>query len=608
MGTGKGHAGGLVGRILLLDELLSVPVTPVAAYLFGLTLGLSGEQASWALFIALPPVILVVGLGVPFASIHWLAGQAFTQRPGEPRGAKLNRLLELPWRITTSALQLGWVLGGMVFSLLVCLWFGKDLRLVLVGGGIGLCMSLLLSLPMGLIIERWLLPHVLKERDELGELPPSGSGVFWPRQSWFLPATFAAALVSTLILCAILVTTKTSGFQARLVEEMRLMGELRAAQRLEGLTASLLSEFGLPLMLVAGMLLCLPTLSAWMLARRQERGARAVMNAIADLSTGKLTAPQWVSTDEMGDLSQGLHQVLKQLRAIPMTLQRSASQLVEAGTYLSAANQEQRTSLSTQAAALQETNVTAQEIKQTSELAARRAEDVLHLITRAESLGRTGSAAVEETLVGLGAIRDVVASLREKMSRLEGSARQIGGIVGTVKTLADRSNMLALNAAIEAVRSGEHGKGFGVVAREIRALADQSIRATGDIQAILQEIESAINEAVSMSDQGAEQMDGNLAKVKSSGTNLQQLSGIVSENAAAVRQIASVVNQQNAGFSQIFTALGDMSQNMEKTVARLDTTLEAATTLQRVSQQVSAVAQQYQLEGDVRPEGTRRSG
>jgi methyl-accepting chemotaxis protein len=599
MSSVKGHAGGLVGRILLLDELLSVPVTPVAAYLFGLTLGLDSEQASWALLVALPPVILVVGLGVPFAAIRLLVGRAFARNPGEPPEARLNRLLELPWRITLGALQIGWVLGGMAFSLLVCVSFNKEPGLVLVGGGIGLCVSTLLSLPMGLTIERWLLPHVLEARDELGQVPPSGGhGFFRPRQSWFLPATFAASLISTLLLCGIVVMTKTTGFQARLVGEMRSIGELRAAQRLEGLTAALIADLGLPLLLVAGMLLCLPTLSAWMLARRQERGAKAVMHAIAQLSTGRLMMPQWVSTDEIGDLAQGLHEVLKQLRAIPLTLQQSATQLVEAGASLGAANQEQRNSLSSQAAALQETHVTAQEIKQTSELAARRAEDVLTLVNRAEELGRTGSAAVEETLVDFSAVRESVVRVREKMSRLEASARQIGGIVGRVKGLADRSNMLAINAAIEAVRSGEHGKGFGVVAREIRALADQSIRATGDIQTILEEIDSAIREAAAMSDDGAQQMETSLAKVKSSGASIQQLSGIVGENAAAVRQITAVVSQQNVGFNQIFTALSQLSRNMEHTVARLDTTLEAATSLERISSQVSAVAQQYQPQRD----------
>ena len=375
MSSVKGHAGGLVGRILLLDELLSVPVTPVAAYLFGLTLGLDAEQASWALLVALPPVILVVGLGVPYAAIRLLVGRAFARIPGEPPGARLGRLLELPWRITLGALQIGWVLGGMAFSLLVCVSFDKDPRLVLVGGGIGLCVSTLLSLPMGLTIERWLLPHVIEARDELGQEPPGGHGFFRPRQSWFLPATFAASLISTLILCGIVVTAKTTGFQARLIEDMKQLGELRAAQRLEGLTAALIADLGLPLLLVAGMLLCLPTLSAWMLARRQERGSLSVLQAIEGLSVGKVRPPQWVSTDEIGDLAFGLNSVVLQLSALPRALQQSANQLVEAGATLRSANDAQRRALTTQATAIQETNVTAQEIKQTSDLTAQRAQD-----------------------------------------------------------------------------------------------------------------------------------------------------------------------------------------------------------------------------------------
>ncbi|HZI03325.1 MAG TPA: methyl-accepting chemotaxis protein, partial [Archangium sp.] len=197
------------------------------------------------------------------------------------------------------------------------------------------------------------------------------------------------------------------------------------------------------------------------------------------------------------------------------------------------------------------------------------------------------------------AVRDTVHAIRAKMERLQASARQIGEITQTVKDLADQSNLLALNAAIESVRTGEpgaQGRGFGVVAREIRSLADQSIRATGRIRGILDEIGSAVREAVAITDAGAAQVEGGLQKVRSSGDSLHQLSEMVHESAAAVRQITVAVGQQNAGFTQIFTAVADLSNSMEQALERRESTQVATQTLQRVTDQVNRVARQYHLD------------
>jgi methyl-accepting chemotaxis protein len=311
---------------------------------------------------------------------------------------------------------------------------------------------------------------------------------------------------------------------------------------------------------------------------------------------GKVRPPQWVSTDEIGDLAFGLNAIILQLSALPRTLQQSAAQLVEAGATLRQANDAQRRALTTQATAIQETNVTAQEIKQTSDLTAHRAEEVLHVVRHAEGLSREGTSALEQTTVGFSAIRDSVFAIRGKMERLQASAQQIGEITETVKDLADQSNMLALNAAIEAVRSGEHGKGFGVVAREIRLLADQSIRATARIRTILDEVGNGIGDAVSMTDMSAAQVEGGLDKVRTTEESLRQLSQMVKESSSAVTQITVAVSQQNAGFAQIFNAVADLSRSMDQAMDRLEATQEAAQTLQNVSAQVSRVAGQYHLE------------
>ncbi len=327
---------------------------------------------------------------------------------------------------------------------------------------------------------------------------------------------------------------------------------------------------------------------------RPVRELTAVTSEI--VRTGNLSQPiPSFGDDEIGELAATFGRLVMQLKEIHTQLQGSVSQLASSVTNLSSAAGEQNELITRQAAALQETHVTAQEIRQTSLLASQKAEEVLEVAERAEQIGRTGETTIERTLSGLADIRAHVEQIAGKMGELGDSMRQIGGITATVKDLADQSNMLALNAAIEAVRSGEHGKSFAVVAREIRSLADQSIRATSQVREILAGIASAVRAAVAITESGAARMESELAQVKSSGENLRELSGIVRANSNAVRQIAAAVSQQAAGISEIFAAVTDLSSMMSHTVQRLDSTNEATTVVREVTNQVSSLLKAYRV-------------
>jgi methyl-accepting chemotaxis protein len=202
---------------------------------------------------------------------------------------------------------------------------------------------------------------------------------------------------------------------------------------------------------------------------------------------------------------------------------------------------------------------------------------------------------LEESLKSLG---DILASVRATSSSigdLGERTRQIGGITNTVKDLADQSNMLALNAAIEAVRSGEHGKGFALVAREIRRLADQSIQSTERVREILNSVGGAVSSAVAGSEDGARRVEASLDQMRSSSEHLRALALVVRDTSSAVRQIAGAVSQQDTGVNQVFAAVVDQNKMMEESMQQLRGTLNAVNTLQEVSSGLAEVLGRYKV-------------
>jgi methyl-accepting chemotaxis protein len=342
--------------------------------------------------------------------------------------------------------------------------------------------------------------------------------------------------------------------------------------------------------------LVIAAIAASLLVGRFVRPLKRLTLVASQIVEGDLTQKVEATTsDEVGELAHAFANMVAKFKQVLGALQETVHLLSDAGNELRQSTKEQSETLTRHAAALQETQVTAQEIRQTSVLAAEKAEAVLKLTEKADEVSSSGEAAIESSLGGLTDIRAQVTEIAAQITQLSERAKQIGGITLTVKDLADQSNMLALNAAIEAVRSGEHGKGFAVVAREIRSLADQSIQATNRVREILEDIGAAMRVAVSITDRGSQKIEGGLLQVKQSGENLRELSGIVRANSAAVRQIAAAVAQQNAGITQIFSAVSGQNEMMGQTMSQLETTTQAASVLRDLSQRVSDVVRQFRV-------------
>ncbi|WP_267145483.1 methyl-accepting chemotaxis protein [Myxococcus dinghuensis] len=301
------------------------------------------------------------------------------------------------------------------------------------------------------------------------------------------------------------------------------------------------------------------------------------------------------SQDEIGRLAASFMEMMSQLRSLLMALKGSAEQLEAAATQLTETAVEQNEAVSQQAVALHETQLAAQQLQESSRAAAKRVEIIQREAEKASTFGEAGEAAVMGSVGGLTHIRSHVEQIGRTITELHQRTRLVGDITRTVKDLADQSNVLALNASIEAARSGDSGRAFSVVARNMRSLADQSAGATTRVQGILGDIGRAIGEAVRISEGGAREVEGGLEQVHAAGESLRSLAGIIQSNGQTVRSISDAVRQQDAGIAELFAALSSMADVADQIVDRMAASEQAAIQLSAASGELSAIVGRYQL-------------
>jgi methyl-accepting chemotaxis protein len=282
----------------------------------------------------------------------------------------------------------------------------------------------------------------------------------------------------------------------------------------------------------------------------------------------------------------------QEVRSLAERMSTGAGELATVVQQLRSSSDEQTEGVSRQAAALQEAEQTVREIRRSSQMTAEKAATLAASAEGAEQVGREGMEALERTLSDLAAIRTEVSEMARRILALDDQTREVSGIVDSVKDLADQSNMLAINAAIEAARSGESGKGFGVVAREMRGLADQSIRATHRIREVLDGVSTSMREAARASEKGDERVRLSLDAVRTSSAQFQELAVIIADTGSSVRQISAAVSAQDAGTHQMAQAIQELSGQMQRTLKTVQETQEATRSVQSLAESMSGMATQ----------------
>ena len=301
------------------------------------------------------------------------------------------------------------------------------------------------------------------------------------------------------------------------------------------------------------------------------------------------------SADEVAQLFQGIQHMAFALKTLLVKIESAshevstaASQVHTTAERIATGSEEVAAQAATVATAGEEMSATSGDIAQNCQLAAEGAE-------RAAKSAQSGAAVVDYTVRVMGQIAEKVQESAKTVENLGARSDQIGAIIGTIEDIADQTNLLALNAAIEAARAGEQGRGFAVVADEVRALAERTSRATREISEMIKAIQSETKGAVSAMELGVQQVEAGTVEAAKSGDALQEILLQINDVAMQVNQIATAAEEQTATTSEISNNMMQITDVVQQTSRGAHESATAATQLHGNAEELQRLVRQFKL-------------
>ncbi|MFJ2486941.1 methyl-accepting chemotaxis protein [Pseudomonas sp. NPDC087639] len=374
----------------------------------------------------------------------------------------------------------------------------------------------------------------------------------------------------------------TSEQMSELVTELRKQGTEQSA--LISAEADRTVLLGTLVMLASSLLIGL--LSLWLVNRNLVDPIRKLIDYVTQLSRGKLA--ERVSSDrqdELGNLAAAANTLRDFLAETFTRLQRSASDLDSASgelnaiaTTMAGGTNEQFNRTDQVATAMNEMSATAQEVARHAADAARAADD-------ADQSAQQGEKVMQSTIHTITQMRGEIANTATVIRRLEADSGRIGKVLEVIRGIAEQTNLLALNAAIEAARAGEAGRGFAVVADEVRNLAQRTAESIIEINQIIQSVQTGAVDAAQAIDSGQTRSDESVEQVTQAGAMLERITHAVEAIRDMNRQIATAAEEQTS-------VAEDISRNLTEITSIASTNLESVQRTESASQNLHGLSGQ----------------
>ncbi|MBJ6726686.1 methyl-accepting chemotaxis protein [Geomonas sp. Red875] len=300
-------------------------------------------------------------------------------------------------------------------------------------------------------------------------------------------------------------------------------------------------------------------------------------------------------SDELGMIAASAEKVRRNMQDMMAQLLRSADevssaalQLRESSDVIATATEKIASQAQTVATAGEEMTATSQGIAENCQQAAQEA----HLATTS---AQSGAVIVDTTIVSMTNIATKVQESAKTVESLGSRSKQIGEISSTIEEIADQTNLLALNAAIEAARAGEQGRGFAVVADEVRALAERTSRATREITQMIAMIQAETNGAVAVMEAGVDQVSSGTTEAARSGEALQTILQQIDSLNLQVSQIATAAEEQTATTTEISLNIQQINDVVSTAAQNAHESAQAAALLSSNAERLHTLVQRFRI-------------
>jgi len=298
------------------------------------------------------------------------------------------------------------------------------------------------------------------------------------------------------------------------------------------------------------------------------------------------------SAEELGKGAQQIAQTIEQVAAGSQEQSRTAQAGSLAMEQLTRAIQEVADGSQSQARTVEETVTLIQQITYAIEQVSSLSQEAAATGSQVADVATTGGHQVQEAVAAMDRIKDATDRVADMVRQLGESSQQIGAIVETIDDIAEQTNLLALNAAIEAARAGEHGKGFAVVADEVRKLAERSSKATGEIAELIGEIRTMTDHAVGAMETSSSEVAEGTSLGRKAGEALSKIQDAVSSVARQIEDMSAAAQQMNSSSSEVVRAIESVSAITEESTSSAQEMAAGSSEVSVQIQQVAAVSEE----------------
>ncbi|RAU46514.1 MULTISPECIES: methyl-accepting chemotaxis protein [unclassified Pseudomonas] len=347
---------------------------------------------------------------------------------------------------------------------------------------------------------------------------------------------------------------------------------------------------------VAGLAILLGVLAAWLITRQIIVPLRQTLSVAARIASGDLSKDLDVQRrDEMGSLQQSMQDMTVRLRGLITGLSDGITQIASAAEQLSAVTGQTSAGMNSQKVETDQVATAMKQMTSTVVEVARNAEEASEAARQADQQAREGDNVVADAISQIERLAVEVNHSSQAMGQLKLESDKIGGVLDVIRSVSEQTNLLALNAAIEAARAGEAGRGFAVVADEVRSLALRTQESTEEIQALIAALQNGTQHAVSTLDASRSLTDRSVELSRRAGAALEHITRTVSAIQNMNQQIATAGEEQSVVAEQINRSVLAVRDVSEQTAAASEQTAASSVELARLGMQLQEMVGKFRV-------------